>query len=63
MVMYAGGQYMFGEMLDTKEQAKTTLKYALAGLVVTFLSWVVVNIIKTQLTGVDYYGNLVEQNQ
>lgn len=61
MLMYAGLQYMMGVLTEDKEKAKTTIKYALIGLAVTFLSWLVVNIIKTQLTGVDYFGNFVEE--
>lgn len=63
MLMYAGIQYMLGVLTEDKEKAKTTIKYALIGLVVTFISWLVVNIIKTQLTGVDYFGNFVEEQQ
>lgn len=59
-LIYGGGQYMFSEILGTKEEAKKTIMYALGGLAVTMLAWLIINIIKVQLTGVDYFGNLVE---
>lgn len=51
MIMWAGFQMMVGEIAGTKEQAKTTMMWAIIGLVVSFLAWVIVNLIQTQLTG------------
>lgn len=62
MLMYGGIQYMFGELLGTKDQAKDTIKYAIGGLILTFFAWLIINIVKTQLTGVDYFGQVAEQN-
>lgn len=58
-LIYGGGQYMFSEILGTKEAAKKTILYAIGGIAVMLLSWLIVNIVKVQLTGVDYFGNLV----
>lgn len=61
MLMYGGVQYMFGELLGTKDKAKQTITYAIGGLVLTFFAWLIVNIVQTQLTGVDYFGQVQEE--
>ena len=60
LFMIYGG---FQLMINQKDDGKTTIKYAIAGVFVAFLSWLVVNIVKTQFTGVDFYGNRVEESQ
>ena len=62
MLMYGGIQYMFGELLGTNDQAKQTIKYAIGGLILTFFAWLAINLVKTQLTGVDYFGQVQERN-
>lgn len=49
-IMYGGFQLMFSGATEDKQSAKTTLRWAITGLVVTFLAWVIVNFIQTQLT-------------
>jgi hypothetical protein len=61
MLMYGGIQYMFGELLGSKDKAKQTITYAISGLVLTFFAWLIINIVKTQLTGVDYFGQVQEE--
>lgn len=50
MIMYGGFQLLFAGATEDKQAAKTTLKWAVIGLVVTFLAWVIVNFVQTQLT-------------
>ncbi len=49
-IMFSGLQFMLSGVAESKEKAKTTLKWALIGLVVTFLAWVAVNLVQVQLT-------------
>ncbi|PID70114.1 hypothetical protein CSB37_03840 [bacterium DOLZORAL124_38_8] len=58
LFMIYGG---FQLMTDQRDDGKSTIKYAIAGVFVAFLSWLAVNIVKSQLTGVDYYGNWVKE--
>lgn len=62
MLMYGGVLYMFGELMGTKDKAKQTITYAISGLVLTFFAWLIINIVKTQLTGVDYFGQVQEES-
>jgi hypothetical protein len=49
-IIYGGFQLMFSGATEDKQAAKTTLRWAITGLIVTFLAWVIVNLIQTQLT-------------
>ncbi len=49
-LMYGGFQLMFAGATEDKQAAKSTVKWAIIGLIVTFLAWVIVNFIQTQLT-------------
>jgi uncharacterized membrane protein YecN with MAPEG domain len=49
-VMYGGFQYMIGGLTNEKEQGKNTLIYALSGLVVTFLAYIIVDLIQSWYT-------------
>ncbi len=49
-ILYAGFQMMTSGVTESKESAKNTLKWAVVGLTVTFLAWVIVNLIQVQLT-------------
>ena len=51
-LLYGGIQLMISGISDDKESAKNTIKYALIGLVVTFMAWVIVKIVETQMLGV-----------
>jgi len=52
LVLVVGGvQYMVGGFSDNTDKGKNTIKYALIGLAVSFLAWVIVNLVQTQLTG------------
>lgn len=50
-ILYGAIQFMVSGVTDEKEQAKTTLKYAIIGLVVTFGAWLMVNLLLVQLGG------------
>jgi len=49
-LLYAGFQMIVSGVSDDREAAKNTIKYALTGLVVSFLAWVIVNLVQVQLT-------------
>jgi|GEM_PF-1809590 hypothetical protein len=49
-LLYAGFQMILSGVTDDREKAKNTIKYALTGLIVSFLAWVIVNLIQVQLT-------------
>lgn len=49
-IMYGGLQLMFSGATEDKQAAKTTIKWAIIGLIISFLAWVIVNLIQTQLT-------------
>ncbi|HCW31897.1 MAG: hypothetical protein UT55_C0076G0003 [Candidatus Peregrinibacteria bacterium GW2011_GWE2_39_6] len=49
-VMLGGFWYMSGGLTDDKEKGKKTITYALIGLVITLLAWILVNVIQVQLT-------------
>jgi len=51
MLIYGGYQYMIGGISDDKEGAKKTIQYAIMGLIVTFLAYVIVNMVKVQFLG------------
>lgn len=50
-VMLGGYFYAWGGVQEDKEKGKKTVMYALVGLALAALSWIIVNIIQTQLTG------------
>lgn len=50
-LLYGGIQLMISGISDDKESAKNTIKYALIGLVVTFMAWVIVKLVETQMLG------------
>lgn len=50
-LIYGGYQYMLGSVTDDKEGAKKTIKYAIMGIVVTFMAYLIVNIVKVQFLG------------
>lgn len=50
-VLLGGFWYMTGGITDDKEKGKKTITYALMGLVITLLAWIIVNIIMVQVTG------------
>ena len=50
-VLLGGFWYMTGGLTDDKEKGKKTITYALMGLVITLLAWIVINIIMVQVTG------------
>jgi len=49
-LLYAGFQMIVSGVTDDREKAKNTIKYALTGLIVSFLAWVIVNLVQVQLT-------------
>ncbi len=51
MLLYGGFQYMMSGLNDDKESAKKTIRYAITGLVVSFLAYLIVNLIFSQFTG------------
>jgi uncharacterized membrane protein YqhA len=51
MLLYGGFQYMVSGLNDDKESAKKTLRYAITGLIVSFLAYLIVNILFVQFTG------------
>jgi len=51
MLLYGGFQYMISGLNDDKESAKKTIRYAITGLVVSFLAYLIVNLIFLQFTG------------
>ncbi len=50
-VLLGGFWYMTGGITDDKEKGKKTITYALMGLVITLLAWIIVNVIMVQVTG------------
>jgi hypothetical protein len=51
MVMWGGYQWIMGGVSeDQKSKAKKTLFYAIIGLIITLLSWVIVNVIQINIT-------------
>lgn len=49
-VVLGGFWYMAGGITDDKEKGKKTIFYALVGLVLTLLAWIIVNVIQVQVT-------------
>ncbi len=49
-LLYAGFQMIVSGVTDDREKAKNTIKYAITGLIVSFLAWVIVNLVQVQLT-------------
>lgn len=50
-LIYGGYQYMLGGLTDDKEGAKKTIQYAITGLIVTFMAYVIVNLVTVQFLG------------
>jgi hypothetical protein len=50
-LLYGGIQLMISGISDDKESAKNTIKYAIMGLVVTFMAWLIVKLVETQMLG------------
>lgn len=44
-------EYIIGSSYDNKQQGKDTIKNAIIGLIITLLSWIIVNIVQVALTG------------
>jgi hypothetical protein len=49
-VLLGGFWYMTGGITDDKEKGKKTITYALIGLSITLLAWILVNIIQVAIT-------------
>jgi hypothetical protein len=49
-LVYGGFQYVASGLTEQKEQAKNSIKYAIIGIIVTFLAWKIVDIVQTNLT-------------
>lgn len=49
-IVIGGYKYTVGGLIDDKESGKKTIIYAITGLVVSLLAWIIVNIIQVQLT-------------
>jgi len=50
MIMIGGFQYMAGGVTDDKEKGKKTIIYAVAGLIVAFFAWWIVELIQVWMT-------------
>jgi hypothetical protein len=51
MIMWGGYQWIMGGVSeDQKGKGKKTLTYAVIGLIITLLSWVIVNVIQVNIT-------------
>ncbi len=50
-VVIGGFWYMTGGLTDDKEKGKKTIFYALVGMVLSLLAWIIVNVIQVQVTG------------
>ncbi len=50
-LIYGGYQYMIGSISDDKEGAKKTIQYAIMGLILTFMAYLIVNIVRVQFLG------------
>ncbi|MCF7831039.1 pilin [Candidatus Gracilibacteria bacterium] len=49
-ILYAGFQLIMSGITEDREAAKNTIKWAILGLVLCLLSWVIVNVLQVQLT-------------
>lgn len=49
-IMIGGYKYIVGAITENKDEGKRTIIYALTGLVVSTLAWVIVNIVQTLVT-------------
>ncbi len=49
-IMLGGYKYVVGAITENKDEGKRTIIYALVGLVISTLSWVIVNIVQTLVT-------------
>jgi len=50
-IVIGGYKYIMGALSENKEEGKKTIIYALAGLVISTLAWIIVNIVQTFVTG------------
>ena len=50
MIMVGGVQYMIGSVSNDKEQGKKTITYAVAGLVLAFFAWWIIELIQVWMT-------------
>lgn len=50
MIMIGAYYYIAGGLTDDKEKGKTIIKYAIGGLVLTMLSWVIVQVLLLAVT-------------
>lgn len=50
-IIVGGYKVMVGGLIEDKESGKKTITHAIAGLIVCFLSWGIVNIVQMLLTG------------
>lgn len=50
MTMVGAYYYIYGSLTDDKDKGKTIIKYALGGLILTTLAWVIVNVILLAIT-------------
>lgn len=49
-IIIGGYYYAWGGVTEDKEKGKKTVMYALVGMAIAVLAWIIVNIIQTQLT-------------
>jgi hypothetical protein len=49
-IMIGGYKYIIGAITENKDEGKRTIIYAIVGLVVSTLAWVIVNIVQTLVT-------------
>ncbi|MBT5016113.1 hypothetical protein HN748_00250 [Candidatus Peregrinibacteria bacterium] len=50
-VILGGFWYMVGGITDDKEKGKKTIYYALIGMVISLLAWIIVNVVQVQVSG------------
>lgn len=50
MLVYGGFLFMLSGITEGKEEAKNTIKWALVGIIVSSLAWVIVNLLQVALT-------------
>lgn len=50
-IMIGGYRYIIGALTESKDEGKKTIIYAIAGLIVSTLAWIIVDIVQTFVTG------------
>lgn len=50
-IVIGGYKYTFSGITDDKDSAKKTIQYAIAGLVVSSLAWIIVQVVQTFVSG------------